>query len=58
MIVELSNKFEGCLINQWGDQIIIYTFLHPLLGVDEMNRVSWHLIIVIHSEVDCLILCK
>jgi hypothetical protein len=58
MVVVLSNKFQGCLTNQWGNQIIIYIYLHPLLGVDEVSRVSWQLVIVIHSEVDCLILCK
>ncbi len=58
MIVVLSNKFQGCLTDQWGNRIIIYTSLHPLLGADEVSRVSWQLVIAIHSEVDCLILCK
>ncbi len=48
----------NCLTDQSSNQIIIYTSLHPLLGVDEMSRVSWQLVITIHSEVDCLILCE
>jgi len=58
MVVVLSNKFQGCLNDQWGNWIVIYTSLHPLLGADEVSRVLWQLVIAIHSEVDCLILCK
>jgi hypothetical protein len=54
----LSNKFQGCLTDQWGNWIVIHTSLHPLLGADEVSRVLWQLVIAIHSEVDCLILCK
>jgi hypothetical protein len=34
-----------------------YTYLHPLLGSDEVNGDSWQLVTAIHDEGDGLILC-
>jgi hypothetical protein len=37
---------------------LLYAYLHPLLGADELSELSWQLVTAIHDEDDGLSLCE
>jgi hypothetical protein len=37
---------------------LLYAYLHPLLGADELSGWSWQLVTAIHDEGDGLTLCE
>jgi hypothetical protein len=37
---------------------LLYAYLHPLLGADELSGLSWQLITAVHDEGDSLSLCE
>jgi hypothetical protein len=54
------NSGHRCLYNDFPTSLgwILYFYLHPLLGADEVSAQSWQLITAIHDETDGLMLCK
>jgi hypothetical protein len=46
------------LLGQIIEQIIGYTYLHPVLGADEVSGESWQLVSAIHDGGDGLIYCN
>jgi len=37
---------------------LLYAYLHPLLGADELGGQSWQLVTAVHDEGDGLSLCE
>jgi len=58
LLVEMQNSrqksFAFVSPTFWAEY---YTYLHPLLGSDEVDGDSWQLVTAIHNEGDGLILC-
>ncbi len=58
--LEVITKSKNCPTIIWARDFeqILYTYLHPLLGADQVTGESWQLVTAFHDEGAGLILCK